>query len=195
VEASNWKIGSDSPKGSVIFLHGYGANAHDLKPIAEIWSKKNSNWEYHGINGIIPISYGFSWFSLETNSWHLGLFEAATWLEKYCAKLKGPFVFCGFSQGGFLATHIALYSALDVICSISFSGGIVPQPIPIKETAKIHLIHGDQDQIILPDWYEKSMAFAAENEKIEISGNMIPGMGHEISYEAMKYAYEVLDRF
>lgn len=194
MEVRPWKIENpEDAQGTVIFLHGYGSNAQDLFPIGQAWHETAPYWNYMGPNGVIPVGYGYSWFSLEGPNWQNGIFEAGEWVKQYCERLVSPFIFCGFSQGAFLAAHLALFTNLNSIGAICFSGGIVPQNMPIKKSS-IHLIHGSNDNVILPNWYEKSMDYARQ-EKIEITGEMIEGMGHEINDEALASGIEKYSQF
>src|SRR5687767_5446130 len=54
-------------KTAVIFLHGYGANMHDLFPLWELWHQDQFSWFFP--NGVqsLPMGYyeGRAWFSID----------------------------------------------------------------------------------------------------------------------------------
>ena len=58
---------SPDPSTAVIFLHGYGANMHDLFPLWEMLHQPSFSWYFP--NGVEPLPMGYyegrSWFSID----------------------------------------------------------------------------------------------------------------------------------
>lgn len=197
----SWKIEAKIPEscGSIVLLHGFGANSEDLKDLAEAWINVLPEWDYLGIDAPIPLmDGGFSWFDLYSENWQNDILNSSKWLELRLENLQKPLIFVGFSQGAFISAHMALYSNLDVRGAICFSGGILPQPLEAK-TANIFLIHGTDDSIILPDWFHKSLEFGQTLHSHTcnscgntVDGILITGMQHEINAEAFDQATQKL---
>ena len=57
---SNLENNSDSEPSTVIFFHGFGADAYDLKSLSEVLSTKNpSRWVFP--QGILEVPIGPGW--------------------------------------------------------------------------------------------------------------------------------------
>lgn len=125
------KTGMD-PRGKwIVLCHGYGADASDLRPLADLMHLDDStNWLFP--NGILEVPIGpqftgRAWFPIDMEALQLammrgehrifsticppGLDEARTALKAEIEKLGVPWsniVLGGFSQGAMLATDLAL---------------------------------------------------------------------------------------
>ena len=175
----------------VVFLHGYGADASNLEFLAKSWQAIFPYCDFMGIDAPIALEDGgFSWFDLESADWKGGVLRASNFVEEKLKDNSKKVFFAGFSQGAFLTSHLTLYSKLKVEGGIGFSGGIIPQQLAVKKS-NLCLIHGDSDEVILPDWHSKSIEFASENG-IDLSHKLIKGLGHQIGNEAFDFATKQL---
>jgi len=178
---------NDTEIGTIVLLHGYGADAEDMEFLKTEWKKFAPNWKITALNGPIELNPGYAWFDLTSKTWVEEMIETAKNLEEKFANYKKKLIFAGFSQGAFLAAYLALFSDLNVCGCISFSGGILP--IANKEPKKtpILLVHGTEDGIILPDWYYDSLEYGKEYD-LPVNGSLIAQMEHEINSEAFEHA-------
>lgn len=170
-------------EGTIVLLHGYGANGQNLKPLEDEWKAYFKNWNFIAPDGFIKLELGHAWFELENNNWGQGIQEAADKLCNQFLNYKKELIFVGFSQGAFLAGHLGIYSTLNIKGCICFSGGLIPMPRTEKQTP-VYFIHGKKDSIILPQWFEKSMQYGNE-KNLDIKGDIIDNMGHEINDKAL----------
>ena len=174
-------------KGTIVFLHGYGANAEDLKFLAQEWQKQFDDWNFIGFNGIYELDdESFSWFDLANSNWIEGICESAKYLENAFKDYNKPLIFVGFSQGGFLASQMAIYSKLNPLCSIAFCAGIIPFTNDVKNTP-IYLINNESDPVITNSWFKKSINFAKDKE-INCEGVEMPCNEHTITQESFELA-------
>jgi phospholipase/carboxylesterase len=174
-------------EGTIVLLHGYGANGANLSPLASEWKQYFKNWNFYAPDGLIKLTLGHAWFHLDNDNWADGIKKAADHLHNEFANYKKKLIFVGFSQGGFLAAHLGIYSKLQNIKGcICFSAGLIPMAQMEKETP-IYFVHGSEDNIILPQWFEKTIEYANE-KNLNITGNMIDNMEHEINDKALAHA-------
>ena len=179
--------------GTIVLLHGWGSDNQDMEFLANEWSQLYKNWNIVAFNGPINLHPGFGWFDLASPNFAESLVKARIFLEQKMENYDKQVIFIGFSQGGFVATHMALYSNLNVIGCIAFSAGIIPC-LEIGKKTPIYLIHGSKDDVILPDWYNQSIIFAQEHD-LQVDGIMISNMRHEINELALSYATNELNKF
>lgn len=138
-QPSGGKQGGEGQESAVMMLHGYGANMHDLMPLARALPALR-RWDVYSLNAPIALMGGASmrmWFQLE--SWMMELIARPSpsdhtrfyehevtpdYQQSYklvhgiAAELAGRYehlVIMGFSQGGMLAA--------DVGVSLSVPGG------------------------------------------------------------------------
>lgn len=162
--------GSD-PSVGVVFLHGYGANMHDLFPLWELWHQEKFNWYFP--NGIqsLPMGYyeGRSWFSIDIarleealrNGVHREMSkevppefdDTLKRLETYMLELSGrhkKLIIGGFSQGGMCASHLAMKDSFAVEGLVVLSGSLLAEAKFPKSAKGIpfYQSHGINDPIL-----------------------------------------------
>ncbi len=164
------KAGSD-PEVGVIFLHGYGANMHDLFPLWEVWHKENFNWYFP--NGVQSLNMGYyegrAWFSIDMveldrairegrqrdmkNSVPKELEQTLTQLEHLIIELSKKhrtILLGGFSQGAMCASHLAMKPNLKIDGLILLSGALLAEKnFPAQAKAiPFYQSHGVQDPVL-----------------------------------------------
>lgn len=193
-------LGED-PEVGVVFLHGYGANMHDLFPLWEMWHTEKFNWYFP--NGLLALNMGYyegrAWFSIDVveleNAIREGrtrdlkkavppeLDQTLTVLETFLGDISSrhkKLIIGGFSQGAMCASHIAMRSKLNIDGLILLSGALLAEE-RCPKTAKavpFYQSHGTRDPIL-------SVEGAKDLEKVlhslNFSGKLHTfGGGHEI---------------
>lgn len=152
------------PRALMVWLHGLGADAYDLEPVAGML-------DVPGIHHILPNApvravtlnggmamrawYDIAGADLRWREDRPGMAESArlvqTLIENLRSTLEAPVLLAGFSQGAVIslmtaATHVA---GLGGVAALS---GYVPQSLaPAPDTLKnlaLFMAHGRQDDII-----------------------------------------------
>lgn len=176
----------ENETGTIIMLHGYGANAKDLEFLAKEWKQYFKTWNFVGIDGPLQLPNGHAWFELGTKKLVNDLISAHAFVEELFKEYKKPIIFVGFSQGAFLASSLAIYANLNIIGAISFCGGLIPLNWPTRNRA-LYIINGTEDQIMDSNWLEEGIQYGKKHN-LNISGIMIEGMKHEINNIALAQA-------
>ncbi|WP_277988780.1 alpha/beta hydrolase [Chroococcus sp. FPU101] len=143
-----------SPSHLMIFLHGWGADANDLAPLASILDLPN--YQFLFPNAPFPhpqVPSGRAWYALENSSYQ-GLNESKEMLVSWLLSLEAQTgvsldktVLFGFSQGGAMTLDVGLSLPLAGLCSLSGYLHVTPEvtatPIP-----PVFIAHGRQDQVV-----------------------------------------------
>lgn len=161
----------DDPSVGVIFLHGYGANMHDLFPLWEMWHAEKFNWYFP--NGVerLPMGYyeGRAWFSIDMEKLERSIREGTqrdmkasippeldstlTKLEHLITELSKRhkiIILGGFSQGAMCASHLAMKKNLKIDGLILLSGALLAEERFPKAARAIpfYQSHGTNDPIL-----------------------------------------------
>ncbi|GBF81275.1 alpha/beta hydrolase [Aphanothece sacrum] len=175
---------SNTPDHLLIMLHGWGANAEDLAPLASMLSLPK--YQFIFPNAPFPhpqVPGGLAWYELETEE-HKGLSESRELLTNWLLSLeeitKIPLsrtILSGFSQGGAMSLDVGLNLPLAGICSLSGYLHFQPQNLA-SSLPPILIIHGKQDFVVPIE-----MARQAKEKLISINAQVEYhefNMGHEI---------------
>ncbi len=159
---------SRQPRNLVVFLHGYGADGHDLIEIGRQWQSWLPDAEFvapHAPERCAQAPNGRQWFPLTFRDpgerWR-GVVSARPGLDAFLdaelARLgldESRLALVGFSQGTMMALHTGLRRSRRLAAILGYSGLLVaPEPPeaseddPPREKPPILLVHGDADQVI-----------------------------------------------
>ena len=200
-------VTGNKPDIMVIFLHGVGADGHDLIDLADEFVDSLGNPVFLSPNA--PFKYdlypmGYQWFSLSDYN-EDALYEGIQIalpilkayidenLEKYQLGYK-DLVLIGFSQGTMMALHMAPRLNEACFAVIGFSGALVKAKIleqEMKSKPKIFLAHGSEDQVI-PVSRHRLASRALKDMGLTVEDHVIEGLGHGISLESIELANEFL---
>ncbi|MDB9719103.1 serine esterase [Candidatus Pelagibacter sp.] len=190
-------------KNAVILLHGYGGDGKDISMLTLNWKRFLPNTIFLCPNGhekctINPI--GYQWFDLTKDNPEYILEQsqkAEIKLKQFIEEIKNEYslknsqiCLSGFSQGCMMSINLALTSSENYNCIVGFSGKIINQEDLVKRkfsSTKMLLIHGDRDEIVLPNFLLEAKDFLVRND-IEIETKMIKNCGHHIPVEASSIA-------
>jgi phospholipase/carboxylesterase len=157
-------ISGRAPRHLVIFLHGYGADGHDLIDIARHWSHALPGAAFVSPDAPEPCAdapMGRQWFALTERSpaeiWR-GAVAAAPVLERFIdAELarhgldESALALVGFSQGTMMALHVGPRRARPVAGIVGYSGLLAgPERLAAEVRSKppVLLVHGEDDPLI-----------------------------------------------
>lgn len=138
----------------MVFLHGWGADASDLVPLASFLDLPN--YQFLFPNAPFPhpqVPSGKAWYALETDSYE-GLSESQEMLQAWLLSLEeqtgvslAKTFLSGFSQGGAMVLDVGLtlpLAGLSVMSGYLHSAPkIIATPIP-----PVFIAHGRQDTVV-----------------------------------------------
>lgn len=170
-------------------LHGWGANARDLAPLASMLKLPDCQFIFSDAPFPHPqVPGGKAWYALETQDYQ-GLSKSRQilfdWLESL-EDLTGisldRTILAGFSQGGAMALDVGLNLPLAGLCIMSGYLHFQPQardfPFP-----PVSIVHGKQDPVV-PISAARQTRDALTALGVEVQYQEFD-MGHEISLEAL----------
>lgn len=190
---------------TILLLHGYGADAASMVPVARALSNALPTAVVLVPDGCEPWDGGpggRQWFSrvdldgpTRTARTEQVSARLSAWLDRTLAARALPadrVVFSGFSQGAMLAMHLGLHHSPAARAVVAFSGRFVDGvETPGPAGLPVMVIHGDRDAMI-----PFSEAAISERELVKRGAVVTrvdrPGMGHEIDMPALTAATRFL---
>ena len=168
------------------------------------------NWKRHLPNTVFicpnghepcPINpSGFQWFDLTKDDPNYILKESSNAekiLNKFIDEIKKEFdlkndkiCLSGFSQGCMMSINLGLTADKEFNCIVGFSGKIIdPEDLKLRKKVATStlLIHGDADQVVMPNFLLEAKDFFIRND-IEIETHIIKNCDHHIPMEASSAA-------
>lgn len=205
---------SGQAKRLVVFLHGYGADGNDLIDIGRAWEPMLPDTAFVSPHAPEPCGQapvGRQWFSLTFRDpderWR-GVNKAAPTLNQFLdaelARRKLPpsaLALVGFSQGTMMSLHVGLRRAVPPAAIVGYSGVFVlpdkkgPEDIAgdIKGKPPVLLVHGDQDELLPPQYLFHATDSLAKLE-IPVEWHLSKGIGHGIDQEGLRHGGAFLAR-
>jgi len=168
----------ENPQGSVIWLHGLGADGHDFEPIVpELRLPSNLSLRFifpHAPVQPVTINGGMamrSWYDIvsfdsEGRADRAGVLESSALLEGLIAReierdiAPNQIVIAGFSQGGAVAIHTALQTEHPIAGLMALSTYMaLPDDAASAVSRKdlpIFMAHGSFDPVLRMEWGRSS---------------------------------------
>jgi phospholipase/carboxylesterase len=195
----------------VVFLHGVGADGHDLIGLAPYFADALPDAEFLSPHAPFPCDMapmGRQWFSLQSlapDAIFAGIVAAAPILDGFLDEqlaarglIDRQLAIVGFSQGTMMALHVALRRRQPCASLIGYSGLLAaPERLAAEMTARppVLLVHGEEDEVIPYDCLP-----AAENALAMVGVPVVslscPGLGHSIDEEGLRAGIHfVAERF
>jgi phospholipase/carboxylesterase len=172
------------PDHILVLLHGWGADANDLAPLAQVFDLPHYQCLFPNAPFPHPeVPSGLAWYALETPDYY-GLAESRQQLRDWLLSLEDQTgvplsrtVLGGFSQGGAMTLDVGL--ELPLAGLFSLSGYLHFQPRPLTTPIPpILMVHGKQDFVVPIEAARQTRdALNRINAKIEYHEF---NMGHEI---------------
>jgi phospholipase/carboxylesterase len=202
-------VSGEAPEYIVLFLHGVGADGHDLMGLADEFSDILPGAQFispHAPFHCDMMPMGRQWFSLQSrDTAHMltGIAASAPLLNEFIDKTLaayglgiGRLIVIGFSQGTMMALHTLLRRPEPCAAIIGYSGAMIASKQLAQEiTCKppVCLVHGEEDMIVpfaaLPD-----AEAALHKAGVVVEAYAVEGLGHTISGEGIVTAREFLKR-
>lgn len=146
--------GGKIPQSLLIMLHGWGAHAEDLAPLASMLSLGDCQLIFPNAPFPHPeVSGGRAWYALKTLDYQ-GLSQSQNLLQNWLFSLENQTgiplsrtILAGFSQGGAMSLDVGLQLPLAGICSLSGYLHFQPQATQFP-CSPILITHGIQDMVV-----------------------------------------------
>ena len=198
------------PNSLVILLHGIGADAFDLIPLAKHWSLTLKKTKFYSLQAPYPYRFaesGRQWFDLEDRDQTRILKEIELVkpmiltfikqkLEDYNLQYK-DLILVGFSQGTMVALNLTLTMKEEVRGVLGYSGGLIlTKSGKIKITSKpnICLIHGQDDEVV-PKKMMETTEIILKDHNIDADTHLIENLGHSINEEGLEIGQNFLVKY
>lgn len=182
----------------VFLIHGRGADANDLAPLASLIG---GDRPYRFIMPDAPrrfapapgMELGYTWFDgypPEPSSVQESREKFATFLTEIQQRYEvesSRILLCGFSQGALIVLDAGLRSDEQIAGIVALSGGIDEANLPddaILSKPPVLMIHGTRDQMI-PVEVARQTRKILQRADIEAEYHELP-IGHEISEEEIR---------
>lgn len=191
---------SIKPRQLFILLHGVGADASDLLPLAQQFRKVYPDAGFLIPQGTFAVGQAGNarqWFErvgVSDENRPERIADAMPALHALVRQaqdrlniLSSDTALVGFSQGGMMALEFSAAHDGNVGRVLAFSGRYARLPERAPEFTTIHLLHGERDSVIPVEH-----AHAAYETLINLQGDvtldLVPSAGHEISDALMERA-------
>ena len=198
------------PNSLVVLLHGIGADAFDLIPLAKYWALTLKKTKFYSLHAPYPCrltSSGKQWFDLEDRDQTRILKEIElvkpmilTFLKK---KLKDynlqykDLILVGFSQGTMIALNLTLTMKEEVRGVLGYSGGVIltkSGKIEIISKPNICLVHGKNDEVVPKKMMETTKIILKDNN-IDVDTHLIENLGHSIDQKGLEIGQNFLVKY
>ena len=198
------------PNSLVVLLHGIGADAFDLIPLAKYWALTLKKTKFYSLHAPYPCKLtpsGKQWFDLEDRDQTRILKEIElvkpmiiTFLKK---KLKDynlqykDLILVGFSQGTMVALNLTLTMKEEVKGVLGYSGGVIltkSGKIEIISKPNICLVHGKNDEVVPKKMMETTKIILKDNN-IDVDTHLIENLGHSIDQNGLEIGQNFLVKY
>lgn len=156
--------GTDKPAALMLWLHGLGADGHDLEPVAEMLAVRNIRHVFpHAPVRPVTINRGMAmraWFDIAAADlrWQEdgeGMLASALQVRALADALRGesglPVVLAGFSQGAVISLTAAALG-MPGLAGVAAMSGYVPQflrpSLAGLRNVPVFMAHGKQDEVV-----------------------------------------------
>ncbi|MEO1563055.1 MAG: dienelactone hydrolase family protein [Pseudomonadota bacterium] len=201
-----------APSHLFVFVHGYGADGHDLIGLAQSFRQLYPDALYlspHAPDPCVLNPMGRQWFPVYwidgSDPADMGrdfakntrVFDA--WLTEQIATAGVPsekVILVGFSQGCMVSLEVGPRRTDQLGAILGFSGRLIdPDRLPEDKRSDppILLVHGNADDVVPYD----SLAHAEAgllNAGLSVETHTSPGMGHGIAPDGLQAAATFLQR-
>ena len=192
-----------NPTGTVIWMHGLGADGHDFEPIVpELVSSGERALRFvfpHAPERPVTLNGGYSmraWYDIISIERHSAqdevgvrashaIIETLIRRENERGIASSRIVLAGFSQGGAMALYSGtrypekLAGIMGLSCYMLLESRFAAERMPANQTTSIFLAHGTQDPVVSPLLGEETRR-TLEAEGYSVQWHAYP-MPHSVS--------------
>tara|TARA_Y100001960_G_C14770259_1_gene879503 strand:+ start:1717 stop:2370 length:654 start_codon:yes stop_codon:yes gene_type:complete len=199
-----------NPNSIVVLLHGIGADAKDLMPLAEYWASKLEKTKFYSLYAPYPYSsapFGRQWFDLKDRDQTRILKEIDLIKPVIINFLKDKLKFynlkydnlmlVGFSQGTMVALNLALTTKENIKGVLGYSGGVIltkSGKIDIISKPNICLVHGNDDEVV-PKRMMETTETVLKDSNVDVNSHLIENLGHSIDQKALDIGQNFLVKY
>lgn len=175
----------------VLVFHGVGSTARDLAPLGQELARSCPAAAVVSVQAPNPsqLGRGQEWFSVIDVTEDNRLGRIAQVMPQFVQTVHhwqdvmgidaANTVLVGFSQGAIMSLE-GTQTSKPVACKVIALAGRFAQPVRHAPAAtQFHLIHGEQDSVVLPQWsvqaHQQLKALGAA-----VTMDLLPGLGHGI---------------
>ena len=198
------------PNSLVVLLHGIGADALDLIPLAKHWSLTLKKTKFYSLHAPYPYRLatpGRQWFDLEDRDQTRILKEIElvkpmilTFIKQKLADYNLQYkdlILVGFSQGTMITLNLTLTMKEEVKGVLGYSGGVIltkSGKIEINSKPKICLVHGKEDEVV-PKKMMEATEMVLKDSTVDVSTHLIENLGHSINEEGLEIGQNFLVKY
>lgn len=182
--------GADHPQVAALLLHGRGSHEEDLAPLAPVFG---STAHVLAVRAPIPFGPGFAWYGMRPDGganveqWRESVVQLDALVEEVRTRLRCPVLLLGFSQGGMMASAVALHRrGRDVPAVVSLSAPplpMIPEPDSLRGVS-VFWGHGTDDPVVTPERGQDALARLLQGGA-EVDVHRYP-IGHTISMPELR---------
>lgn len=178
-----------------LLFHGVGSNAHDLLPVGQGIARQFPGAMVVSVDGpdASDLGAGRQWFSVIgvteegrpariAQAMPLFISTVGEWQQKAGVE-PAQTTLVGFSQGAIMALESTQQATLPAHRVVAFAGRFATAPRQAPAGLTVHLIHGDQDNVISPRFSQEA-AQALKALGSQVTHDSVPGLGHGIDATA-----------
>ena len=192
-----------APDSLVVLLHGVGATGSDLAPLGTVWNAALPRTVFVSPDAPEPFDGGRrlrQWFSLtdvtaENRPARVAAGRAG--FDRLLEQILGRYGFAdrlhrvalvGFSQGSTVALDVVASGRWPVAAVVGLSGRLAtPPPLDPSTNTPVLLVHGAGDPVV-PVAETFQAAATLRGLGVEVTSEVLPGVGHEIAARAAALA-------
>ncbi|MCV2419570.1 esterase [Paucibacter sp. DJ2R-2] len=201
------------PELLFLLLHGAGADAAQMRPLAQALRAQYPQAAVVSINGpeafdqpsgSAQSSKGQQWYSLQgaSDDDHPERVAAAlpgfvatvrAWAEQFDMAWERV-ALAGFSQGAVMALEAVQAEPQLAGRVLAFSGAYARPPAHAPDQVSLHILHGQRDPV-LPYQDQVTAARRLVQLGADVTADVLPDLGHELHAELIDRAMEQLRTF
>ena len=206
---SIFPLSKNKPKQVIVLCHGYGGDGKDISILAINWQRFLPDAIFLCPNApeICAVNtQGYQWFDLTSDKEEI-ILEKSLIAEKKLSKFleevydnlhltPNNLALVGFSQGCMISLQVGLKKAKQINCLIGYSGKIINQKhlsTNIKSKPKIFLMHGENDEIVLPTHILDAKEYLIRH-KIKVKTKLFKNCEHKIPLEGTSLGLSFLQK-
>jgi len=199
----------NAPRQAVIFLHGLGADGHDLLGLAPYFAEYLPDAVFIAPDAPFPCDmapYGYQWFSLQKRdpqSLIEGVEGAAPIVSDLISDVLARYglpadklALVGFSQGTMMSLYAGPRPHEQIGAIVGYSGALVWPPETVASRLNhvpVALYHGEMDAVVPLSAY-KAAVKTLEEAHFDVEGETFEDLDHAINSAGIRLGGQFLQK-